>query len=40
MDNLYHDIYQLIPLLKQADYNATYLYFTYYKKPIVYRILA
>jgi len=22
MDNLYHDMYELIPLLKQAGYNA------------------
>jgi len=26
MNNLYHDIYQLIPLLEQADYNATFVF--------------
>jgi len=31
MSNLNHDTYQLIPLLRQAGYNAC-SYFTYYKK--------
>jgi len=35
MDNLHHDIYQLITsLLEQADYNAACSYFTYYKEII------
>jgi len=38
MDNLYHDINQLIPLLGQANYNTACLYFIYYKETI-YRIV-
>jgi len=34
MEKLYHDTYQFIPLLGQANYNATCSYFIYYKKII------
>jgi len=34
MDNLHQNMYQFIPLLKQAIYNTAYSYFIYCKEII------